>query len=71
MKICMRQLQPRQSELHLERIRACVASGGHDIPETHVRERHTTSQRSLVRLLLHLHHLLVYDNSVDANPVTG
>lgn len=58
-------------ERNLARVRARVAAGGHDIPEAKVRERYTTSMRSLVRLATRLTELWVYDNSVDANPHDG
>lgn len=55
-------------ERHLARIRA---RGGHDIPAERVRERYTASQHNLIRLLPHLHHLVVYDNSAEAHPADG
>lgn len=50
-------------ELHLQRVRARVATGGHDIPEAKIRERWDASRRNLIRLLPHLAHLQVFDNS--------
>ncbi len=58
-------------ELHLRRVRARVARGGHDIPEAKIRERWTGSRENLVRLLPHIHHLRVYDNSTEADPAGG
>ena len=58
-------------ELHLKRIAARVAAGGHDIPETKVRERFDASRSNLVKLMLHLASLRVYDNSVEADPRAG
>jgi len=55
-------------ELHLARVRARVAKGGHDIPEGKVRERYDRSRINLIRLLPSLTSLLVYDNSEDADP---
>ena len=55
-------------ELHLRRVRARVASGGHDIPEAKIRERWTGSRRNLIRLLPHLARLQVFDNSAEAAP---
>ncbi len=52
-------------EQHLARIRARVASGGHDIPEAKVRERWSAAQLNLIALMPHLSHLRVYDNSRD------
>lgn len=52
-------------EQHLARIRARVASGGHDIPEPKVRERWTASRENLIALMPHLARLQVYDNSAE------
>jgi len=53
-------------ELHLQRVAARVAGGGHDIPEAKIRERWDGSRRNLLRLLPHLAHLQVFDNSARA-----
>lgn len=53
-------------ELHLRRVQARVASGGHDIPEAKIRERWAGSRRNLIRLLPHLARLQVFDNSTEA-----
>jgi len=58
-------------ELHLKRIAARVAAGGHDIPETKVRERFDASRANLVKLMPRLASLRVYDNSVEADPRAG
>lgn len=58
-------------ELHLARVRARVARGGHDIPETKIRERYDRSRLNLIRLLPNLTELRVYDNSRDADPAAG
>lgn len=58
-------------ELHLRRIQARVAAGGHDIPEAKVRERFDASRSNLVRLMPHLASLRVYDNSFEADPRAG
>jgi predicted ABC-type ATPase len=58
-------------ELHLARVRARVAKGGHDIPEADIRRRYDASRRNLIRLLPALTELRVYDNSADADPVGG
>lgn len=58
-------------ELHLRRVRARVERGGHDIPEEKIRERWNGSRENLIRLLPHLHHLRVYDNSIEADPADG
>lgn len=58
-------------ELHIARVRARVARGGHDIPENTIRERYERSRINLVRLLPHLTELRVFDNSIDADPASG
>jgi predicted ABC-type ATPase len=58
-------------ELHLARVRARVAKGGHDIPEPDIRRRWETSRLNVIRLLPKLTELRVYDNSGDADPDTG
>lgn len=55
-------------ELHLERIRARVARGGHDIPEPRVRQRYQQGILNLIDLLPLITELLVYDNSEEADP---
>ncbi|MGH8235591.1 MAG: AAA family ATPase [Steroidobacteraceae bacterium] len=54
------------AELHIQRVKARVASGGHGIPEAKIRERWDGSRRNLIRLLPHLAHLQVFDNSAQA-----
>lgn len=58
-------------ELHLARIRARVAQGGHDIPDGKVRERFDRSRLNLISLLPIATEVRVYDNSVDGDPATG
>jgi predicted ABC-type ATPase len=58
-------------ELHVARVRARVARGGHDIPEPQIRARYDRSRLNLVRLLPTLTELRVYDNSADADPRAG
>jgi len=58
-------------ELHLARVRARVAKGGHDIPEADIRKRYDTGRQSLIRLLPFLTELRVYDNSAEADPARG
>jgi predicted ABC-type ATPase len=52
-------------ELHLRRVSARVARGGHDIPERKIRERWASSQINLIRLLPRLRRLQVFDNSAE------
>jgi predicted ABC-type ATPase len=58
-------------ELHIARVRARVARGGHDIPEARIRERFDQSRLNLIRLLPKLTEVIVYDNSVDADLHAG
>lgn len=58
-------------ELHLRRVRSRVSRGGHDIPEEKIRERWNSSRENLIRLLPHIHHLRLYDNSIEADPAKG
>lgn len=55
-------------ELHIARVKARVASGGHDIPESKIRERYESSLVNLIALLPRLSFLMVYDNSAQAGP---
>jgi predicted ABC-type ATPase len=61
----------RDVELHIARVQARVARGGHDIPEETIRKRFTQSRLNLIRLLPRLTELLLYDNSEDADPAMG
>ncbi|MBY0264947.1 MAG: zeta toxin family protein [Burkholderiales bacterium] len=58
-------------ELHIARVRARVARGGHDIPEETIRRRFDHSRLNLITLLPHLASLRVYDNSTEADPAAG
>lgn len=58
-------------ELHLQRVRERVLSGGHDIPEDKIRARYESSRANLIRLLPWLASLRVYDNSRQADPKAG
>lgn len=53
-------------EHHLKRIAARVANGGHDIPDSKVRERWVNSRTNLIGLLPHVWHLQLYDNTAEA-----
>jgi predicted ABC-type ATPase len=58
-------------DLHVARVYARVARGGHPIPESTIRDRYTSSRLNLIRLLPKLTELRVYDNSEDADPAAG
>ena len=55
-------------ELHIARVKARVAAGGHDIPEAKIRERCVTAIENLIALVPHLAHMKAYDNSIEAAP---
>jgi predicted ABC-type ATPase len=56
---------------HIERVKARVARGGHDIPPDTIRRRFRESRVNLVRLLPSLDELVVFDNSDDIDPAEG
>ena len=58
-------------ELQLERVRARVTEGGHDIPEAEIRKRYDTSRLNLIELMPGLAELRVYDNSQHADLANG
>jgi predicted ABC-type ATPase len=58
----------RSPEMHIQRVRSRVASGGHDIPEDKIRERWVASRINLIRLMPQLARLQVFDNSTEAGP---
>lgn len=58
-------------EQHVERVRARVRAGGHDIAEADIRRRYQHSRLNLIRLLPYLASLRIFDNSVDADPAAG
>jgi predicted ABC-type ATPase len=58
-------------EQHIARVQARVAAGGHDIPETKIRERWETSRRNLIVLMPHLTELRVFDNSTEQDEESG
>lgn len=58
-------------ELHIERVRSRVARGGHDIPEGDIRRRYDRGRLNLIRLLPRLTELRLFDNSDDADPLSG
>jgi predicted ABC-type ATPase len=58
-------------ELHIARVRARVARGGHDIPDANIRKRYDGGRLNLIRLLPRLTELRLYDNSVEADPANA
>jgi predicted ABC-type ATPase len=55
-------------ELHIARVQARVAAGGHAIPEAKIRERWTASIANLIALLPDLAEVRVFDNSASVAP---
>ena len=58
-------------ERHVDRVRARVRQGGHDIPEADIRRRFEASRLNLIHLMPRLAALRVYDNSLEADPARG
>lgn len=58
-------------ELHIARVQARVAKGGHSIPDDTIRSRYHRSLVNLIRLMPRLAELRVFDNSKEADPHTG
>jgi predicted ABC-type ATPase len=58
-------------ERHLARVRARVKAGGHGIPEADIRRRYETSRENLAWLMPKLASLRLFDNSIEADPVSG
>lgn len=58
-------------DLHVARVKARVARGGHDVPETRIRERYDQSRLNLIALMPRLTELKIFDNSTDADPYAG
>lgn len=58
-------------DLHIARVEARVARGGHPIPADTIRKRFNSSRLNLIRLLGRLAELKVFDNSVHADPHGG
>jgi predicted ABC-type ATPase len=59
------------AELHIARVQSRVAMGGHDIPESKIRERYAQSRLRLVELIPVLTELKVFDNTVEGDPQKG
>jgi len=55
-------------DLHIKRVASRVEKGGHPISEADIRKRWISSRVNLVKLLPHVTHLRVYDNSEDRDP---
>lgn len=53
-------------ELHISRVKARVAAGGHPIPDEKIRERYPLAQLNLIKLMPNAAYIQVYDNSTEA-----
>lgn len=69
--VCIRYVGLANPELHIARVQARVARGGHDIPADKIRERYEKSRINLIRLLPVATDVEVYDNSAAADPGKG
>jgi len=58
-------------ELHIERVKARVRRGGHDIAAEHIYRRYEHSRLNLIDLLPRITALRLFDNSTEANPAAG
>lgn len=58
-------------ELHIARVQARVAKGGHAIPPATIRQRFNDSRLNLIRVMGRLCELKVFDNSAEADPHQG
>jgi predicted ABC-type ATPase len=58
-------------ELHIERVRARVRRGGHDIAVEYIQRRYEHSRLNLIDLLPRITALRIYDNSEDGDPAAG
>lgn len=54
-------------ELHIDRVKARVAKGGHDIPEAKIRQRWVSSIHNMVELIPRCAAVKVFDNSTPAD----
>ncbi len=53
-------------ELHIARVKARVAAGGHPIPDEKIQERYPLAQLNVIKLMPHVAYIQVYDNSTEA-----
>jgi predicted ABC-type ATPase len=58
-------------ELHIARVKAQVARGGHHVSESIIRERFNNSRLNLIRLLPGIAELRLYDNTEEGDPSAG
>lgn len=59
------------AEMHIERVRARAAGGGHAIPEDKIRERYDSSREHVRQLLSIAYEVRVFDNSETVDTASG
>jgi len=59
------------AELHINRVAARVAKGGHPIPSNDIYKRFINGPLNLISLMPHISVLKVFDNSADTPPETA
>lgn len=59
----------RNVNINVARVRTRVMAGGHDVPETKIRERYRRALALLPRLIAVCDKILIYDNSENDGPV--
>lgn len=67
-EVCFVYVYLQSAEMQLERIKARVAKGGHDVPENKVRERRLRSFEQLPWFFWHSDRAWIFDNS-GAEPI--
>jgi predicted ABC-type ATPase len=65
LQVCVWYVGLASPELHIQRVRARVARGGHDIPDAKIRERYPRSLANLVDLIGRAAEIHVFDNSTE------
>jgi predicted ABC-type ATPase len=65
LEVCIWYVGLTSPELHIERVRARVARGGHDIPDSKIRERYPRSLANLVSFIGRATELHLFDNSAS------
>jgi predicted ABC-type ATPase len=65
LEVCIWYVGLASPALHIQRVRARVARGGHDIPEAKIRARYARSLRNLIALLEDAAEVHLYDNSEE------
>lgn len=66
LKVCIWYVGLASAQLHIARVRARVARGGHDIPEAKIRERYPKSLANLISLVGKAAEVHVFDNSTES-----